>query len=90
MPKWTAARCSLLSHGVDGILAECGGGAVCGTCHVYVDDAWIDRLPCVGIDEDALLEGVTAERRPNSRLSCQIKIVPELDGLVLWLPERQD
>ncbi len=76
-------------HGVAGIVGECGGNAMCATCHVYVDEGWFGRLPPVGADEDALLEGVAAERRANSRLSCQIKITPELDGLVLRLPEKQ-
>ncbi|UWU76685.1 (2Fe-2S)-binding protein [Bradyrhizobium huanghuaihaiense] len=76
-------------HGLDGILAECGGNAMCATCHVYVDEIWLARLPAVTDDEDALLDGTAAERRPNSRLSCQIHITPELDGLVLKLPERQ-
>ena len=76
-------------HGLDGILAECGGNAMCATCHVYVDDAWVARLPAMAEDEDALLDGAAAERLPNSRLSCQIKITPELDGLVLRLPKRQ-
>ncbi|MDH2357069.1 2Fe-2S iron-sulfur cluster-binding protein [Bradyrhizobium sp. SSUT112] len=76
-------------HGLDGILAECGGNAMCATCHVYVDDAWLARLPAVGDDEDALLDGTATERLPNSRLSCQLMITPALDGLVLRLPERQ-
>jgi ferredoxin, 2Fe-2S len=76
-------------HGIDGIVAECGGSLVCATCHVYVDDAWIGRVGAFGDDEDALLDGAACERQPNSRLSCQIKITPELDGLVLRLPERQ-
>jgi 2Fe-2S ferredoxin len=74
---------------INGILAECGGNAMCATCHVYVDDSWIGRLAAMGEDEDALLDGVAAERQPTSRLSCQIKIEPGLDGLVLRLPERQ-
>jgi len=76
-------------HGLDGILAECGGNAMCATCHVYVDESWLARLPVMGSEEDALLDGAAAERLPNSRLSCQIKITPELDGLVLRLPDRQ-
>jgi ferredoxin, 2Fe-2S len=76
-------------HGLDGIVAECGGNAMCATCHVYVDEAWLARLPAMGDEEDALLDGAAAERLANSRLSCQIKITPELDGLVLRLPERQ-
>ncbi|MBB4429716.1 2Fe-2S ferredoxin [Bradyrhizobium sp. CIR48] len=75
--------------GLDGILAECGGNAMCATCHVYVDESWLARLPGMADDEDALLDGTASERLPNSRLSCQIKITPELDGLVVKLPERQ-
>ncbi|WP_315783537.1 MULTISPECIES: 2Fe-2S iron-sulfur cluster-binding protein [unclassified Bradyrhizobium] len=78
-----------LSHGVDGIVAECGGNAVCATCHVYVDEAWVSKLDPVTDDEDALLDGTAAERRPNSRLSCQIKIQPALAGLVIRIPDRQ-
>ena len=76
-------------HGLDGILAECGGDAMCATCAVYVDESWLTRLPDMADDEDALLDGTASERRPNSRLSCQIEITPELDGLVLRLPGRQ-
>ena len=84
-----SAMLAALTHGIDGIVAECGGGAVCATCHVYVDAAWLDKLPPLDGDQDDLLEGVASERRPTSRLSCQIRITPELDGLVLRLPERQ-
>ena len=84
----SAMRAAIV-HGLDGIVGECGGSAVCATCHVCVDDAWIARLAAVGDDEDALLDGAACERQPNSRLSCQIKITPELDGLALRLPERQ-
>ncbi|NUS19254.1 MAG: 2Fe-2S iron-sulfur cluster binding domain-containing protein [Mesorhizobium sp.] len=76
-------------HGLDRILAECGGNAMCATCHVYVDESWLARLPDMAGDEDALLDGTAAERRATSRLSCQIKITPALDGIVLRLPERQ-
>jgi 2Fe-2S ferredoxin len=76
-------------HGLDGILAECGGNAMCATCHVYVDESWLARLSEMADDEDALLDGTASERRPNSRLSCQITITPELDGLIVRLPERQ-
>ncbi|MCK1425556.1 (2Fe-2S)-binding protein [Bradyrhizobium sp. 180] len=76
-------------HGVDGILAECGGNAMCATCHVYVDESWLARLPAMADEEDALLEGTASERLPNSRLSCQIHITPALDGLIVRLPERQ-
>ena len=84
-----SAMYTALLHGIDGITGECGGGAVCATCHVYVDDNWLGKVGTVGADEDELLEGVASERLPNSRLSCQIKITEALDGLVLRLPERQ-
>ena len=84
----SAMRAALM-HGLDGIIAECGGSAVCATCHVYVDEAWLTKLKPVGADEDDLLEGTASERKPNSRLSCQIKMTAELDGLVLRLPQRQ-
>ena len=77
------------SRGVDGILAECGGNAMCATCHVYVDRDWIERLPPMSAEEDALLDGTASERRANSRLSCQLKIGPKLDGLTVHLPDRQ-
>lgn len=77
------------SRGLDGILAECGGNAMCATCHVYVDAGWIARLPPMSVEEDALLEGTASERRSNSRLGCQLRIGPELDGLIIHLPERQ-
>jgi ferredoxin, 2Fe-2S len=84
-----SAMNTALTHGVGGIVAECGGNAMCATCHVYVDAAWVERLTPPGADEDALLDGTAAERQPNSRLSCQIRMTPELDGLVLRLPDRQ-
>jgi 2Fe-2S ferredoxin len=62
---------------------------MCATCHVYVDDNWIGRLDAMGEEENALLDGTAAERQPSSRLSCQIKIEQDLDGLVLRLPDRQ-
>jgi 2Fe-2S ferredoxin len=84
----SAMRAAIV-HGIDGIVAECGGSLVCATCHVYVEDTSIGRVGPVGDDEDELLDGAAAERQAGSRLSCQIKITPELDGLVLRLPERQ-
>ena len=84
-----SAMYTALSHGLEGIVAECGGGAVCATCHVYVDASWIDRLPKISGDEDDLLEGTAADRKPTSRLSCQIAMTPDLDGLTLQIPDRQ-
>lgn len=75
--------------GVAGILADCGGDLNCATCHVYVDKAWADRLPAPLPDELERLESVAAERRPTSRLSCQIKLTAALQGLVVRVPEFQ-
>lgn len=77
------------ANGVDGILAECGGSCACGTCHCYVDPARFAELPEPTDAELAMLDTVAAERRPNSRLSCQIKASAELEGLVVTLPVRQ-
>lgn len=75
-------------NSVPGIEAECGGACACATCHVYVDDAWKDIVgPPQPMEEDML--DFAFDVRPNSRLSCQIKIKAELDGLVVHVPERQ-
>ncbi len=71
---------------IDGIVAECGGNCMCATCHVYVDAA---GLPAMAEGEDALLDGAAAERRPNSRLACQIPVTPALEGITVDLPDRQ-
>ena len=77
------------SQGVEGIEAQCGGACSCATCHCYVDPAWYARLPAPGEAESLMLTNVAAEQRPTSRLSCQIRIEPGLDGLVVAFPERQ-
>jgi 2Fe-2S ferredoxin len=78
-----------VASSLDGIVAECGGNAMCATCHVYVDPQWRDRLPAISDDEEALLEGAAAPRTADSRLSCQIRLTTDLDGLTLHLPDRQ-
>lgn len=84
-----SAMMAATRHGIAGIVAECGGNAMCATCHVYVGEDWLGRLPAMSDEEDALLDGTAAERCSNSRLSCQIRIAPDLDGMVLRLPDRQ-
>ena len=77
-----------LQGGVTSIVAECGGACSCATCHVYVDDAWVERLePKTAEEEDQL--DAAFDVRPNSRLSCQIKVTETLDGLVLRTPSYQ-
>lgn len=75
--------------GVPGIVAECGGAAMCATCHVYVAEEWLALLPPMTEFEDELLEGTGAPRAANSRLSCQIKIGDAIDGLQVGVPETQ-
>ena len=77
------------SADVPGIVAECGGSAMCATCHVYVDVAWADKLPAPLPNELEMLDCTAAKRRPESRLSCQIKLTAALDGLVVHIPARQ-
>ena len=76
-------------NNVDGIEAQCGGSAQCGTCHVYVDEANTLPLPVMDSVEDDVLYGTACERRPNSRLSCQLPVSDAIDGLIVHLPERQ-
>lgn len=76
-------------NNVRGIDAECGGCCSCATCHVYVDQAFIDRLPAPDEMESELLDGVASERRSGSRLSCQLVIDAALDGLTVQLPASQ-
>ena len=79
---------SAVNNGVDGIVAECGGACSCATCHVYVDEGWLDKLPEAQAMEKEMLDFVMSPQ-PNSRLSCQIKVTAELDGLVVNTPESQ-
>ncbi len=76
-------------QGVDGIVAECGGSGICATCHVYVDPAWAAQLPPPEPHEREMLEVTAAERRATSRLSCQIRLTPQLQGLRVEIPDRQ-
>ena len=77
-----------IKNDVPGIEAECGGACACATCHVYVDEAWREKVGGpTPMEEDMLDFGYDV--RPNSRLSCQIKVTAELDGLTVRVPERQ-
>lgn len=73
---------------VAGIEAECGGACACATCHVYIDPAWMAKVGKAGDMEEDMLD-FAFDVRPNSRLSCQIKVVEALDGLTVTVPERQ-
>jgi len=88
-PLGATARDVALSNGVDGIIGECGGQAMCASCHVYVEESFLALLPPIADDEDAMLDSTASPRRAGSRLSCQIKLTAELDGLILELPQEQ-
>lgn len=77
-----------IRNDVPGIEAECGGACSCATCHVYVDAAWTELVGGPEPMEEDMLD-FAYDVRPSSRLSCQIKITPLLDGLVVTTPERQ-
>lgn len=83
----TNVKDGAIDNGIDGIVGECGGSAMCATCHVYVEPGWADQLPPMRPIEHDLLEDATAPRRPTSRLACQIEVTDELDGLVVQLPD---
>lgn len=85
----TSVMQAAVANGISGIVAECGGSAMCATCHVYVDPAWQDKLPAMDAVENEMLDSVADERRDNSRLSCQIALSAELDGLTVRLPANQ-
>ncbi len=77
-----------IRNGVPGIEAECGGACACATCHVYVDEAFKDIVGSPEPMEEDMLD-FAFDVRPNSRLSCQIRVRDELDGLTVTVPERQ-
>ena len=77
-----------VKNNIPGIDADCGGACACATCHVYVDEAWTAKTGSPSAMEESMLD-FASEVLPTSRLSCQIKVTDELDGLVISTPERQ-
>ena len=77
-----------IQNDIPGIDADCGGGMACATCHVYVKEEWFNKLPKKAIGEDDMLDQAY-EPNSSSRLSCQITVSDELNGLVVHLPEKQ-
>ena len=77
-----------VQNDIPGIDADCGGGMACATCHVYVHDEWFDKLPAKEDGEEDMLD-MAFEPKKNSRLSCQIIISDELDGLTVNIPTKQ-
>lgn len=88
-PSGVSLMQATTSAGIDGIVAECGGSAMCATCHVYIDSEWVSKLEEPLGNELDMLEHTAAERRPESRLSCQIILNDEMEGLIVRVPETQ-
>jgi|SRR5690606_6173883 len=76
-------------NNIPGIEADCGGACACSTCHVYVDPDWIDRLPARDPMEEDMLDFAWEPDPRLSRLTCQLRVGPELEGLVVRMPEKQ-
>lgn len=76
-------------NGIPGIEADCGGACACSTCHVYVDAAWVDKLPGKQAMEEDMLDFAWNPDPVRSRLTCQLKVTEALDGLKVQMPERQ-
>lgn len=74
---------------IPGIEADCGGACACSTCHVYVDEEWVDRLPAKEATEADMLDFAFEPDARRSRLTCQLKVSAELEGLVVQMPEKQ-
>jgi ferredoxin, 2Fe-2S len=87
-PEGSTLMEAAVKNGVGGILAECGGACTCATCHVYVDEAWADKVGGASGDEEEMLT-LAVDPQPSSRLSCQISLNAELDGLVVRVPVAQ-
>ena len=77
-----------IQNDIPGIDADCGGGMACATCHVYVNDDWFDKIPPKEDGEEDMLD-MAYEPKKNSRLSCQIIVSDELDGLTVSIPSKQ-
>ena len=89
VPDGTSLMAAAVSRRLDGIVGECGGQMMCATCHVYVEPVFLGRLAAPSDDEDAMLDTTACERRPGSRLSCQLVASDALDGIVVRTPEAQ-
>lgn len=86
-PEGMSVMRAAVTDGIDGILAECGGQAACATCHVFVEPS--PALPKMAAVEDEMLDATAVPRRAESRLSCQILVTPEMEGMEVRLPETQ-
>jgi ferredoxin, 2Fe-2S len=89
LPPGMSVMQGALNHRLEGILGECGGNCMCATCHVYVDAAFLERLPPLTPNEKMMLSIAAEGPEANSRLSCQIKMTDALDGITVRIPRKQ-
>jgi 2Fe-2S ferredoxin len=89
LPTGMSVMQGALNHRVEGIPGECGGNCMCATCQVYVDAAFLERLPATTQNEKFMLSIAAEGPEPNSRLSCQIKMTDALDGITVRIPRKQ-
>ncbi len=89
VPSGMSVMQAALNNKVEGILGECGGNCMCATCHVYMDAAFLSRIPAAKENEKFMLSIAAEGPKENSRLSCQIKMTDELNGLVVRIPGKQ-
>ncbi len=76
-------------NNIPGIEADCGGACACSTCHVYVDASWVEKLPAKDAMEEDMLDFAWEADTTLSRLTCQVKVTDDLDGLIVRMPEKQ-
>ncbi len=76
-------------NNIPGIEADCGGACACSTCHVYVNEKWVEKLPAKDAMEEDMLDFAWEPNPERSRLTCQIKVTDALDGLIVQMPEKQ-
>ena len=89
LPQGDSIMEGAVQNNIEGIVGACGGNLQCATCHVYVEEQFLPLLDPIEEDEEAMLQSTASERKPNSRLSCQIRVRPEHDGCVVHMPELQ-
>ena len=77
-----------INNNIDGIVAECGGACACATCHSYIDEAWLEKMPAMDDMEDSMLDAAY-DRKDNSRLTCQLEMNDAWDGLVVHVAENE-
>ncbi|RRQ28982.1 2Fe-2S iron-sulfur cluster binding domain-containing protein [Rhodococcus sp. Eu-32] len=88
-PIGQSVMAAAVQHNIPDIVADCGGSLACSTCHVYVDEVFLDIVGAPDDDEEDMLDGTAAERLPVSRLSCQLEVTEAMDGLIVRTPAEQ-